>query len=89
MYNPELEIMKWRLQVLAMSQQPPSYNPFIPFHLQQQQGEMQGMGMIKQEPVENNPPSFLSYRPGFATRDSSVSPRPSSPSSRSSSSSTS
>ena len=87
MYNPELEIMKWRLQVLAMSQQPPAYNPFIPFHLQQQPEQ----GMIKQEPVNesNNPPSFLSYRPGFATRDSSVSPRPSSPSSRSYSSSTS
>ena len=89
MYNPELEIMKWRLQVLAMTQQPPAYNPFIPFHLQQQSTTEQGM--IKQEPVNesNNPPSFLSYRPGFATRDSSVSPRPSSPSSRSYSSSTS
>ena len=93
MYNPELEIMKWRLQVLAMTQQPPAYNPFIPFHMQQQQagGNEQGMmpPMIKQEPMTENPPSFLSYRPGFATRDSSVSPRPSSPSSRSSSSSTS
>jgi len=84
MYNPELEIMKWRLQVLAMAQQPPAYSPFLPFHLQPEQSMT-----IKQEPIEPaNQPSFLSYRPGFHNRESSVSPRLTSPGSRSSSSST-
>ena len=92
MYNPELEIMKWRLQVLAMAQHQSPASAFLPFHLQGGAGQLQ----VKQEPVDTyksgqvdtyrTGQDFLSYRPGFHTRESSVSPRLDSPGSRSSSS---
>ena len=89
LYNPELEMMRWRLQMLAMGLQHQSSlpAPFVPFHLQQPGPEFPAMshqfpqaGAVKQEPVEAqseagaSPPSLL-YRPAFQTRSGSVSPR--------------
>ena len=88
LYNPELEMMRWRLQMLAMGLQHQSSlpAPFVPFHLQQPGPEFPAMshqfpqaGAVKQEPVEpqveagSSPPSLL-YRPAFQTRSGSVSP---------------
>ena len=83
-YNPELEVMRWRLQVLAMGlqqQQPhqmysgyqvpsqPLPLPFVPFHLQSE-------NTIKEEPAEDQSSSPLfSFRPAFQSRADSVSPR--------------
>ena len=88
LYNPELEMMRWRLQVLAMGLQHQSSlpAPFVPFHLQQPEysamaPQFPQAGPVKQEPVESqgpdagsSPPSLL-YRPAFQTRSGSVSPR--------------
>ena len=83
MYNPELEIMRWRLQVLAMGlqhQQPhqvyggyqvqhqPLPMPFVPFHLQPE-------NTIKEEPQEEQANDLISFRPAFQARAGSVSPR--------------
>ena len=89
-YNPELEMMRWRLQVLAMGlqhqqspmhhlQTPPSAG-FVPFHLQQstpEPGYWSPPSNIKQEPdsAESSSPSHLMYRPAFQSRCGSVSPR--------------
>ena len=77
LYNPELEMMRWRLQVLAMGlQHQPQHQQypvqFVPFHLQ--------TGDIKEEPDQDQAPassssSSLLYRPAFQPRPGSVSPR--------------
>ena len=87
-YNPELEMMRWRLQVLAMGLQHQGQHlpmqgapvPFVPFHLQPtpETGAYFPPGNIKQEPQETaqeSSPSHLMYRPAFQTRCGSVSPR--------------
>ena len=77
LYNPELEMMRWRLQVLAMGlQHQPQHQQypvqFVPFHLQ--------AGDIKEEPDQEREQapavsSSLLYRPAFQARPGSVSPR--------------
>ena len=86
LYNPELEMMRWRLQVLAMGLQQQQQTaalqggggyplPFVPFHLQQGQDPLQHG--IKQEPQESPQEASpqLLYRPAFQARCGSVSPR--------------
>ena len=78
LYNPELEMMRWRLQVLAMGlqhQPHQQYQQYVPFHLQS--GDNFGVN-IKQEPEperEQTQNSNLLFRPAFQTRPGSVSPR--------------
>jgi len=87
LYNPELAMMSWRLQVLAMHQQFQHQAlpaPFVPFHLQPgpeysvaaHLPQFPQAGAIKQEQEEqaSSPPSLL-HRPAFQTRSGSVSPR--------------
>ena len=79
LYNPELEMMRWRLQVLAMGlqHQPHQQYPvqYVPFHLQS--GDNLGLN-IKQEPereqTSHGQNSTLLFRPAFQTRPGSVSP---------------
>ena len=84
-YNPELEIMRWRLQVLAMGLQQQQQQPHQVYGGYQVPSQplpmpfvpfhLQPEHTIKEEAPEEPSNNLFSFRPAFQTRADSVSPR--------------